>query len=63
MEIMILMPSFARKLNQEGFSPIHVAVEKGHKELALHLIENDKNLVRVKGKQDFLRLVLKASGI
>ncbi|XP_017984751.1 PREDICTED: protein ACCELERATED CELL DEATH 6 [Theobroma cacao] len=51
MEIMILMPSFARKLNQEGFSPIHVAVEKGHKELALHLIENDKNLVRVKGKQ------------
>ncbi|EOY18334.1 Ankyrin repeat-containing protein, putative [Theobroma cacao] len=51
MEIMILMPSFARKLNQEGLSPIHLAVEKGHKELALHLMENDKNLVRVKGKQ------------
>ncbi|EOY18327.1 Ankyrin repeat-containing protein, putative [Theobroma cacao] len=51
MEIMILKPSFARKLNQEGFSPIHLAVEKGHKELALQLMQNNKNLVRVKGKQ------------
>ncbi|EOY18323.1 Ankyrin repeat-containing protein, putative [Theobroma cacao] len=51
MEIMILKPSFARKLNQEGFSPIHLAVDKGHTELALQLMQNDKNLVRVKGKQ------------
>ncbi|EOY18328.1 Ankyrin repeat-containing protein, putative [Theobroma cacao] len=51
MELMILKPSFARKLNHEGFSPIHLAVEKGHKELALHLMQNDKNLVRVKGKR------------
>ncbi|WRX12396.1 hypothetical protein QQP08_004883 [Theobroma cacao] len=51
METMILKPSFARKLNQEGFSPIHLAVENGHKELALHLMQNDKNLVRLKGKR------------
>ncbi|EOY18329.1 Ankyrin repeat protein, putative [Theobroma cacao] len=51
METMILKPSFARKLNQEGFSPIHLAVENGHKELALHLMQNDKNLARLKGKR------------
>ena len=51
MGIMNLKPSFARKLNQEGFSPIHIAVEKGHKELVLLLLENDKDLVRVKGKK------------
>ncbi|XVE99483.1 hypothetical protein REPUB_Repub03eG0202200 [Reevesia pubescens] len=51
MEVMNLKPSFARKLNQEGFSPIHLAVEKGHKELVLLLMANDKDLVRVKGKK------------
>ncbi|XVE99490.1 hypothetical protein REPUB_Repub03eG0202900 [Reevesia pubescens] len=51
MEVMNLKPSFARKLNQEGFSPIHLAVEKGNKELVLLLMENDKDLVRVKGKK------------
>ncbi|XVE81068.1 hypothetical protein DITRI_Ditri15bG0033500 [Diplodiscus trichospermus] len=52
MEIMSLKPSFARKLNQEGLSPIHLAIEKGHKELVLNLVENAKDLVRVKGKKD-----------
>ncbi|XVE68911.1 hypothetical protein DITRI_Ditri09bG0107600 [Diplodiscus trichospermus] len=51
MEIMNLKPSFAGKLNQQGFSPIHLAVEKGHKELVLRLVEVDKDLVRVKGKK------------
>ncbi|XP_022746898.1 ankyrin repeat-containing protein BDA1-like [Durio zibethinus] len=51
MEIMTLKPTFARKLNQQGFSPIHLAVEKGHKELVLLLLENNKDLVRVKGKK------------
>ncbi|XP_022748018.1 uncharacterized protein LOC111297629 [Durio zibethinus] len=31
MEIMTLKPTFARKLNQQGFRPIHLAVERGHK--------------------------------
>ncbi|XP_022746899.1 ankyrin repeat-containing protein BDA1-like [Durio zibethinus] len=51
MEIMTLKPTFARKLNQQGFSPIHLAVENGHKELVLLLLENNKDLVRVKGKK------------
>ncbi|XVF83560.1 hypothetical protein PTKIN_Ptkin16aG0498900 [Pterospermum kingtungense] len=51
MEIMILKPSFARKLNQQGLSPIHIALEKRHKELVLNLMENSKDLVRVKGKK------------
>ncbi|XVE69057.1 hypothetical protein DITRI_Ditri09bG0119000 [Diplodiscus trichospermus] len=51
MEIMSLKPSFARKLNQQGLSPIHLAVEKGNKELVLYLMENAKDLVRVKGKK------------
>ncbi|EOY18330.1 Ankyrin repeat-containing protein, putative [Theobroma cacao] len=31
---------FARKLNPEDFTPIHLAEENGHEELALHLMEN-----------------------
>ncbi|XVF82432.1 hypothetical protein PTKIN_Ptkin16aG0047400 [Pterospermum kingtungense] len=51
MEIMSLKPSFARKLNQQGLSPIHLAVQKGHKELVLNLMEDATDLVRVKGKR------------
>ncbi|XVF66343.1 hypothetical protein PTKIN_Ptkin10aG0027800 [Pterospermum kingtungense] len=52
MEIMSLKSSFTRKLNQHGLSPIHLAVEKGHKELVLNLLENNaKDVVRVKGKR------------
>ncbi|XVF83544.1 hypothetical protein PTKIN_Ptkin16aG0497700 [Pterospermum kingtungense] len=50
MEIMILKPSFARKLNTQGLSPIHLAVEKKHKELVLNILKTDKDIVRVKGK-------------
>ncbi|EOY18309.1 Uncharacterized protein TCM_042903 [Theobroma cacao] len=31
MEVMILKPSFARKLNQQGLSPIHLAWKRGVK--------------------------------
>ncbi|KAK8577206.1 hypothetical protein V6N13_122198 [Hibiscus sabdariffa] len=48
--MMNLKPSFARKLNHQGLSPIHLALEKGHTELVLRLMEIDKELVRVKGK-------------
>ncbi|KAK8973743.1 hypothetical protein V6N11_084439 [Hibiscus sabdariffa] len=50
MEITSLKPSFARKLNQQGLSPMHLAVLKGHQEMALRLLEVDKDLVRVRGK-------------
>ncbi|XVE69058.1 hypothetical protein DITRI_Ditri09bG0119100 [Diplodiscus trichospermus] len=51
MEIMSLKPSFARVLNQEGLSPIHLAVKQGHKEIVLRLLQIDKDLVRVRGKK------------
>ncbi|XP_040959493.1 ankyrin repeat-containing protein BDA1 isoform X2 [Gossypium hirsutum] len=50
MEMMKLKPSFARKLNQQGLSPIHLALEKGHKEMVLRFLQMDKDLVRVTGK-------------
>ncbi|KAK8986943.1 hypothetical protein V6N11_055260 [Hibiscus sabdariffa] len=50
MEIMNLKPSFARKLNQQGLSPIHLAVKNRHKEMVLRFLEIDKDLVRVRGK-------------
>ncbi|XVF52518.1 hypothetical protein PTKIN_Ptkin05aG0024600 [Pterospermum kingtungense] len=50
LEVMNLMPSFARKLNKDGLSPIHLALLKGHSELVLLLLRADRELVRVKGK-------------
>ncbi|TYJ14691.1 hypothetical protein E1A91_A10G133600v1 [Gossypium mustelinum] len=49
MEILSLKPSFARKLHR-GLSPIHLAVQAGHKEMVLRFIEIDKDLVRIRGK-------------
>ncbi|XP_059441867.1 ankyrin repeat-containing protein BDA1-like [Corylus avellana] len=67
MEIMRLKPSFARKLNQDGLSPMHLALQK-HQALQMQnnpnvqniqtmlmlleqLSEVDKDLVRVQGKE------------
>ncbi|TKY66478.1 Ankyrin repeat-containing protein [Spatholobus suberectus] len=50
-EIMCLKPSFARKLNHEGFNPIHLALESGHKGIVLFLVNIDKDLVRAKGRE------------
>ncbi|XVE65189.1 hypothetical protein DITRI_Ditri07aG0161100 [Diplodiscus trichospermus] len=50
MEVMNLMPSFARKLNKHGLSPIHLALLEGHSELVLLLLRADRELVRVKGR-------------
>ncbi|XP_075646268.1 uncharacterized protein LOC142617348 isoform X2 [Castanea sativa] len=49
-ETMGLKPSFARKLDPEGFSPIHLALKNGHIELVRQLLQLDGDLVRVKGK-------------
>ncbi|KAA3473123.1 E3 ubiquitin-protein ligase MIB1-like isoform X2 [Gossypium australe] len=51
MEMMNLKPSFARKLNHQGLSPLHISVRKGHKEMALRFLEIDKDLVPVRGKK------------
>ncbi|XVF52512.1 hypothetical protein PTKIN_Ptkin05aG0024100 [Pterospermum kingtungense] len=49
-EVMNLMPPFARKLNKDGLSPIHLALLEGHSELVLSLLRDDRELVRVKGR-------------
>ncbi|KAE8663048.1 putative Ankyrin repeat family protein [Hibiscus syriacus] len=38
-------------LNQQGLSPIHLAIRKRHTEMALRFLEIDKHLVRVRGKK------------
>ncbi|KAL4601351.1 hypothetical protein ACB092_11G266900 [Castanea dentata] len=50
-EVMGLMPSFAWKLNPDGFSPIHLALKNGHIELVRQLLEIDRDLAHVKGKE------------
>ena len=51
MEMMRLKPSFARKLNLNGYSPIHLALQEGHTQMVLRLLQVDGDLVRVKGKE------------
>ncbi|KAG6687624.1 hypothetical protein I3842_11G081700 [Carya illinoinensis] len=50
MEIMILKPSFARKLDQDGFTPMHLALQSKQSQLVLRLLDVDKDLVRVQGR-------------
>ncbi|MED6135772.1 hypothetical protein PIB30_049727 [Stylosanthes scabra] len=55
-EIMRLKPSFGWKLNEQGFSPIHLALQNNHHNVVLRLIEINKDLIRVKGKEGFTPL-------
>ncbi|KAB1215035.1 Ankyrin-3 [Morella rubra] len=50
LEIMILKPSFARKLNQHGLTPMHLALQYDQIEVVLRLLDVDKDLVRVPGR-------------
>ncbi|KAL4601332.1 hypothetical protein ACB092_11G265000 [Castanea dentata] len=51
LEMMTLKPSFARKQNQNGFSPIHLALRNKHNRLVVRLLEIDGDLLRVKGRE------------
>ncbi|KAK9199102.1 hypothetical protein WN944_014289 [Citrus x changshan-huyou] len=51
MEIIRLKPSFAKKPNQDGFSPMHLALQNGQTQTVLQLIDTDPELVRVKGRE------------
>ncbi|GMI87084.1 hypothetical protein like AT4G10720 [Hibiscus trionum] len=53
MEFMGLKPSLAKKLNQDGLSPLHLAFKYEKVETARSLFESDKDLVRVKGKNGY----------
>ncbi|CAA7049201.1 unnamed protein product [Microthlaspi erraticum] len=50
MELMVLKPSFAKKLNNNGFSPLHLAVKNQQTELASELVKFDPSLVRIRGR-------------
>ncbi|KAL4378471.1 hypothetical protein GQ457_02G011130 [Hibiscus cannabinus] len=56
MEMMSLKPSFARKLNQDGFSSIHLALLKDHADTVAEFVSVNKDLIRVKGKEGFIVL-------
>lgn len=49
-EMMILMPSLSSKLNHDGLSPLHLALEKNHLETAGQMIDLDGGLIRVPGR-------------
>jgi len=57
-EIMRLKPSFARKLNQQGFSPIHLAMQNNQKSMVLRFVDMNKELVRIKGREGLTPLHL-----
>ncbi|RHN41843.1 putative ankyrin repeat-containing domain, PGG domain-containing protein [Medicago truncatula] len=57
-EIMRLKPSFAWKLNQQGFSPIHLALQNNQKSMVLRFVDMNKELVRIKGKEGLTPLHL-----
>ncbi|XP_022764295.1 ankyrin repeat-containing protein BDA1-like [Durio zibethinus] len=49
-EIANFKPSFTRKLNQVGLSPLHIALENRRRDMVYCLLHVDNNLVRIKGK-------------
>ncbi|RID69241.1 hypothetical protein BRARA_C01342 [Brassica rapa] len=65
MELMILKPSFAKKLNADGFTPLHLAVEYQQVELALELVKFDPSIVRIRGRGGMtpLHLVAKSGDV
>ncbi|KAE8124440.1 hypothetical protein FH972_019325 [Carpinus fangiana] len=51
MEIMRLKPSFARKLDENGFTPMHIAMQRNQVLLVNQLLSVDKDLVRVQRRE------------
>ncbi|KAM6557334.1 hypothetical protein CsatB_004353 [Cannabis sativa] len=53
MEIMMLKPSFAKKLNLDGFTPLHLALQNRPQttEMVNRVVRVDSNLVRVRGRE------------
>ncbi|KAB1215039.1 hypothetical protein CJ030_MR4G018829 [Morella rubra] len=45
MEIMMLKPSFARKLNQDGLTPMHLALQYDRIPLMVRLLDADKDRI------------------
>ncbi|CAL5391465.1 unnamed protein product [Camellia sinensis] len=56
LEMMNLKPSFGRKLNPDGLSALHLALQNRHFETLRQLISFDKELIRVKGRESITPL-------
>ncbi|MBA0665304.1 hypothetical protein Goklo_005174 [Gossypium klotzschianum] len=56
MEMIKLKPTFARKLNQAWFSPMHLAMQNDRTQAVLRLLRFVEGLVRVKGREDLTSL-------
>ncbi|KEH22490.1 ankyrin repeat protein [Medicago truncatula] len=50
-EVMNLKPSFAWKLNPQGFCPIHLAMQNDQKRMVSRFVDINKDLVRVQGRE------------
>ncbi|KAJ0229299.1 PGG domain-containing protein [Hirschfeldia incana] len=50
MELMILKPSLASKLNASGFSPMHLAMKNNHIRMVRGFVAINSSLVRIKGR-------------
>ncbi|KAL7167083.1 hypothetical protein ACSBR2_037704 [Camellia fascicularis] len=48
--MMSLKPSMGKKLNLDGLSPLHLALQNGHSDTVKRLVALDSELVRVKGR-------------
>ncbi|XP_023922311.1 ankyrin repeat-containing protein BDA1 [Quercus suber] len=62
MEMMRLKPSLVNKPNLDGFSPLHLALLNGQIEMVRRLLQVDRDLVHVKGKEG-ITLLHFAAGI
>ncbi|XP_019058881.1 PREDICTED: ankyrin repeat-containing protein At2g01680-like [Tarenaya hassleriana] len=51
MEMMNLKPSFARKLNKSGFSPVHLALQNDYSRTVRAFMAMEKDLISVKGRE------------
>ena len=51
MEIVRLKASFSRKLNEDGFSPMHLALINGQNKMVLRFVDHERDLVRVQGRE------------
>lgn len=50
-EMMRLKPSFSRKLNPAGHTPLDLALQQGQTDTVRRHVEIDNELVRVKGRE------------
>ena len=51
LEILRLKPSYARKLNQNGYSPIHLALQNEQTQLVLRFLDIDRDIVHIQGRE------------